>query len=127
MLTPFAEEGWLDDPAGIINFDESAFQLDEEYDKVFAARGAPEVVSFLGGDPKERITVLVAGSAQGKIFRPLALYDGKVNLLSRLEGTDDNCCVSTDPSGWMDPDVLTEYFRLEIIPKLTADKVSQFI
>lgn len=123
ILQHAADDGFLTNPEGVANVDESAFQLSEKYDVVFTKRGIKEVEAYLDGDPKERLTVLAGGRADGFAFRPLILYDGKVNLMSRFEGTDDGCWISTNPSGWMDPDIFAEYVREEILPNLNAEKV----
>ena len=73
-------------------------------------------------DPKERLTVLVGGNAAGLLLRALILFDGKVQLSSRFEGTEDRCWIGVNPSGWMDNPNFTSYVVSELIPAMTADK-----
>jgi hypothetical protein len=82
------------------------------------------VDSYFDGDPKERLTVLACGNAAGIMLRPLILYDGKVNLVSRLDGTHDQCLIATNASGYMDNVLFTAYIKEELIPRMTAMKVS---
>ncbi len=123
LLEGLTEGGGFNDPAGIWNADETGMPLGEVYDKVYAAKGSREVDSYFDGDEKERLTVLACGNAAGLMLRPLILYDGKVDLLSRLDGTNDRCWVGTNSSGYMDNDLFTAYFKHEVIPNMTAYEV----
>ncbi|XP_055356532.1 uncharacterized protein LOC129601694 [Paramacrobiotus metropolitanus] len=121
-LSELNTEGLLLDPAGIWNFDESAFQVAEKVTTVYAKRGVKEVLSYYDGNDRELITVLAGGNAAGEILRPLILFDGKVFLASRFDGTDDRCHMGFNSSGVMDNSTFTSYIREEVIPKMTAAK-----
>ncbi|XP_055344557.1 uncharacterized protein LOC129592525 [Paramacrobiotus metropolitanus] len=121
-LSELNTDGLLYDPAGIWNFDESAFQVSEKVTTVYAKRGVKEVLSYYDGNDRELITVLAGGNAAGEILRPLILFDGKVVLASRFEGTDDKCYIGFNSSGVMDNSTFTSYIREEVIPKMTAAK-----
>ena len=55
-------------------------------------------------------------------IRPLILYDGKVHLTSRFEGTNDAVLSAVNTTGYMDEKVLTEYVQNEVLPNLSAKK-----
>lgn len=113
----------MDDPKGQFNLDETACHLAEIFDKVYAAKGTSEVESFFDGDEKECITLLACGNAAGHMLRPLILYNGKVHMMSRFEGTGDRCWIGVNASGYMDCEVFTEYVKKELLPSMTARKV----
>ena len=116
--------GYLNDAAGLWNLDESAFTLAEMWRRVLAVRGTSKVTSYIDADPKERLTVLAAGNAAGFMLPPLVLFDGKVQLLDRLDGTDDKCVVGVNASGWMDCPNFTAYVREFLLPNMTTHKVN---
>jgi hypothetical protein len=118
------QDGFLDDPRAIWNLDESAFTLGEKHSKVYARKGTREVRSYYDGRAKESLTLLVCGNASGIMSRPFILYDGKVNLRSRLEGTHDQIVTGTNRSGYMDTSMFTLYVLQELIPKIEGQKVS---
>ena len=115
------KEGYLDDAEGEHNLDESACQLEEIYDKVYAAKGTPEVQSYYDGDAKECITLLACGNAAGKTMRPLILYDGKVHLTYRFN-PKELCSIGVNPLGYMDCAIFREYVEKELIPNTIAKK-----
>ena len=127
ILQELADGGRLDDPAGLWNLDESGFFLGEIWNRVLAIKGTKQVESSTEYDPKERLTVLVGGNAAGLLLRALILFDGKVQLSSRFEGTEDRCWIGVNPSGWMKNQNFTSYVVNELIPAMTADKVSKQI
>ena len=67
------EEGYLSDPNGIFNLDESGFFLGYDYNVVYARRGSKRILSHPDGDTKERVTVLACENAAGKMLRPFIL------------------------------------------------------
>ena len=123
LLQRLNDEGFRNDPKGIINLDESPFMMGFEREIVYAKRGTKHVKSLTEGSTREQVTVLFCGTAQGTMFVPLILYDGVVMLESMVRGTHGKVCVAVNASGIMDADVLTGYFRSEVIPKLEAEKV----
>ena len=123
ILTILDAEGYMTDPNGMWNGDETACQLAETYKKVFAERGSQEVVTHYDGDDKARVTVMVFGNSAGRILKPLILHDGKVHLASRFEGTDDKVLLTVNVSGYMDEKIFAEYIKREVIPNMTATKV----
>ena len=109
--------------------DETACSLAEIYSKVFAAKGTREVDSYFDGDEKECVTVLPCGNAAGSVLRSLILYDGKVHLSDRFEGTridgEDKAFIGVNNSGYMDEKVFTEYVKKELLPNMVAERVSE--
>ncbi|XP_055349060.1 uncharacterized protein LOC129595950 [Paramacrobiotus metropolitanus] len=121
-LSELHMSGYLSDPRGIWNFDESAFQVAERVTSVYAEKGTKDVLSYFDGNDRELVTVLAGGNAAGEIMRPLILFDGKVMMASRLDGTDDRCYVGVNNSGIMDTETFVNYLRRVVIPAMTADK-----
>ncbi|GAU97574.1 hypothetical protein RvY_08848 [Ramazzottius varieornatus] len=109
-------EGYLSDPAAIINFDESGFMLGFEKEKVCAARGMKHVPSYTDGTTRDRVSTLVCGDAAGKIYKPLVLFDGIMHLESMFDNTDGKLYNAVNGSGVMDCDLITDYFRKVILP-----------
>lgn len=104
---------------GIWNMDESAFALGEMWKRVYAVKGTKWVKSSYTGNPKESLTVLACGNAAGMMLRPFVLYDGKVQLNSKFEGTENKCLLGVNKSGWMDNPNFTSYIEEELIPVMT--------
>ena len=123
LLSELHIDGYLDDPDGIFNLDESAFSLTENVAKVFARKGVKALPSHSDGSDREQLIVLACGSASGKMLRPLILFDGKVLMGFRFNGTDDRCYIAVNSSGIMDCGKFADYIRTEVIPSMTAVKV----
>ena len=87
LLERLHNEGFLSDPRGIINLDESPFMMGFERETVYAKRGTKQVKSYVEGSTRDQITVLFCGNAAGKMFVPLVLYDGVMLLESMVRGT----------------------------------------
>ena len=116
LLTTLHEDGFLTDPDGIVNVDESPFPTGETHDKVYAECGTREVESFGTGSDREHITTLFGGFASGRTLRPVVLYDGKMHIRSRFDGTFDDVLIGVNNSGVMDNKTMVEYFRKELLP-----------
>ena len=123
LLTSLDERGYLDDPRGIFNLDESSFILGHERSIAFAPREAKQVKSLSDGSTRDQVSVLFCGDATGKILRPCVLFDAKTHSESMLENMSNELYVAANDSGMMDPYVFTNYFKQEIIPSLVCEKV----
>lgn len=125
-LQNLADRGFLDDPNGIWNLDESGFQLAQMYDKVYAQKGAKEVPAYVKGSEtdRENMTLLALGNAAGKMLRPLILYKGKMHIESHFTDTNDECFLSTNSSGGMDPFVLHDHLEKELSTSIMKHKVN---
>ena len=124
LLSELHKDGFLEDPEVIHNSDESAFQLAEIYDKVYAAKGTNEVESYFDGDEKASITLLACGNAAGRMSPPLVLFDGSMHMEWRWDGVEGRCWIGVNSSGYMDCEIFTKYVKEELIPKMTAKRVS---
>ncbi|GAU96001.1 hypothetical protein RvY_07511 [Ramazzottius varieornatus] len=122
LLSEHHAAGYLTEPEGIFNLDESGLILGYERDRVHTEVGVKQARAHTEGTTRDQVTVLFCGDATGRMLRPLVLYDGKVQLESMHRGTDDKLYVAVNDSGTMDADVLTDYFRKEVIPNMTAQK-----
>ena len=114
----------MDDPRGLYNLDESAFTLAQLWKRVIAVKGTHKVKSFNDGDAKASLTVLAAGNAAGLMLPPLILYDGKLHLSERFEGTEDKCVIGVNKSGWMDCPIFADYVKKILLPSIVPRKVS---
>ncbi|GAV06360.1 hypothetical protein RvY_16369 [Ramazzottius varieornatus] len=124
LLQEYADDGYLSNPNGVWNLDESGFKLAEMYDKGYAQKGTPNITGYVKGSASDRdnMTLLAMGNASGKMLRPLILYSGKLHIESHFDETDDQCFLSTNASGVMDTFVLTDYLEKEWLPSLTSDR-----
>ena len=86
-LEGVANDGFLSDADGIINIDKSGFKTEEVYDKVYGTQETKEVPSLYNEADREQITVLFGGFACSRMLRPQVIYDSKMQLQSRFEGT----------------------------------------
>ncbi|GAU91583.1 hypothetical protein RvY_03810 [Ramazzottius varieornatus] len=113
LLQNLSDEGFLDNPSGIWNLDESGFRLAELYDRVYAERGVKEAVGYVKGSESDRenISLLAMGDAAGKMLRPLILYKEKMHIESHFRDTHDACYNGTYYSGVMHTDVQTDFWR----------------
>ena len=93
------------------------------WNRVYACKGTKEVESTTDFDEKEHLTVLAGGNAAGFMLRPFILFDGKVQLASRFEGTEDKVWIGVNNSGYIDNPNFTAFVVNELIPAMTADKV----
>jgi len=124
LLSSLSDRGFLENPDAIWNLDESGFAFGGKYRTVYAERGDPEVLSFSVGDDRSQLSVLACGNAAETMLRPLVLYDGVLDLASRVDGTGDNFLVTTNKSGWMDNEKFTAFVVEELIPAMPLGKVS---
>ncbi|GAV01848.1 hypothetical protein RvY_12492 [Ramazzottius varieornatus] len=127
LIQNLSDEGFLDNPSGIWNLDESEFRLAELNDRVYAERGVKEAVGYVNGSESDRenISLLAIGNAAGKMLCPLILYKGKMHIESHFRDTHDACYIGTNSSGVMDTDVLTEFLEKEFLLSITCPKVSR--
>ena len=126
ILQGLYDRGFMSNPNGIWNLDESGFQLAEMYDRVYAQKGSREVIAYHKSSESDRdnISLLAVGNAAGRMLRPLILYKGKTHIASHFKDTNNACWLSTNSSGFMDAQVLQEYLEKEFLPALTSPKVT---
>ena len=74
LLEELDKLGYLRDPDGVWNFDESPFKLTELNEVVFARKGVKNVSISTEGSDREHVTLLGGGNACGRMARPLVLY-----------------------------------------------------
>lgn len=94
---------------------------------VYAKKGTKEVLFYMDGTDREVVTVLACGDASVDMLRPLILFDGKMHIGSRSGGTENECLLGVDKSVVMDADIFMKYVTIELLPKMTADKVTCFV
>lgn len=123
ILQTLDKDGYLSNPHGIWNLDETGFSLGEMWRRVYAIKGTKQVLSSSDYDSKQLLTVLAGGNAAGLMCRPLVLYDGRLQISSRFDGTEDKVLIGVNRSGWMDNEYFAAFVREELLPKITADKV----
>ncbi|GAU90271.1 hypothetical protein RvY_02709 [Ramazzottius varieornatus] len=116
LLGGLNDQGYLSNPKGIINLDESGFVLGFERERVYAEKGKKHVVSYTEGSTRDQVTTLLCGNAAGRVFKPLVLFDGVLHLGSMYDNTKDKLYVAVNRSGVMDHKVLTDYVRQEVLP-----------
>ncbi|XP_055337311.1 uncharacterized protein LOC129587541 [Paramacrobiotus metropolitanus] len=128
-LTALHHDGLLDDPAGIWNFDESAFEVADGAISVYASEGVQplQVLSYCDGCDRDLITVLSGGNAAGEIVRPLILFDGKSVHASNSPGTNNKHNNVCEPLNVMDDATFSTYVREKIIPRMTSAKNVVFL
>ncbi|GAU89115.1 hypothetical protein RvY_01706 [Ramazzottius varieornatus] len=73
------------------------------------------------------MTLLALGNAAGKMLLPLILYKGKMHIESHFADTNDECFLSTNSSGVMDPFVLHDYLEKEWSTSITNNKNVLFV
>ncbi|XP_055349042.1 uncharacterized protein LOC129595932 [Paramacrobiotus metropolitanus] len=119
--------GYLSDPRGLFNLDESGFTLAEKVKKVYAPRGQKEILSYADGSDRDVVSTLFCGRADGLILRPFVLFAGMQHLHSRIAGTADRCYISYNHSGSMDEEIFADYVRKEIFPNMIIEKNVIFV
>ncbi|OQV16561.1 hypothetical protein BV898_09236 [Hypsibius exemplaris] len=122
IIARLKTDGYMNNPAGLWNLDESGFALGGRFSKVYARKGTKEVLSYFDGDDRTQLTVLACGSAAGQMLAPLVLLDGVQELASRVENTEDKVLVCTNKSGWMDDTTFTSYVKNVLIPSMPQGK-----
>ncbi|GAU87542.1 hypothetical protein RvY_00372 [Ramazzottius varieornatus] len=110
-LQELRERGFLDRPEQVWNFDETAFNTSEMYDRVVARTGAKQIPSQFYGNEKENVTILPCGNAAGLQLKFMALHAGKVHVQSRLDDTYGLCYHAVNASGYMDQAHFANCFR----------------
>ncbi|OWA54832.1 hypothetical protein BV898_19226 [Hypsibius exemplaris] len=122
LLSSLHEEGYLDDPDGVFNYDESAFKLAVLYSKTLAATGTKHIYYFAAGNDRDQVTTLVCGNATGRMLRPLVLFKGALHSNEWYDGRSNQIHIAVNSSGIMDFDSLTGYFAAEVFPNRVAKK-----
>ncbi|GAU91282.1 hypothetical protein RvY_03568 [Ramazzottius varieornatus] len=109
------------------NFDETALDISEMYDRVVARKGAKQLPSQFDGTEKESVTILPCGNAVGIQLKFMALYSGKVHVLSRLQDTHGPCYHVVNSSGYMGQVHFASYVKEEVFPARTELKTVIFV
>ena len=97
------------------------------FDRVVARKGQKQIFSQFDGNEKECVTILPCGNGAGLQLKFLALYAGKVHLLSRLENTHNLCYHGVNSSGYMDEIYFANYIKQEVLPAMTETKVREYL
>ncbi|OQV13171.1 hypothetical protein BV898_12601 [Hypsibius exemplaris] len=123
MLQGLKDDGFLEDPRGIMNLGETNFEVE------ISARRAARIAQTGGEGPdKDIVTVLACGLADGTFFRPLLLMDiNNTTLLSSMNGSNDDVAIAKSATGVMDSGSLLHYIREEIVPSLQCTKNVLFL
>ncbi|GAU89292.1 hypothetical protein RvY_01858 [Ramazzottius varieornatus] len=116
------DQGFLERPEQMCNLDESAFDTARMYDRVVARKAVKQIPSQFDGTEKEYVTVLPFGDAAG-----LALFSGKLQVQSRLDGTFNMCYQAVNSSGYMDQVLFANHIKKEVFPAITESKNVIFV
>lgn len=113
----------LEDPSRIFNMDETAFFLSPKEKKVLVRKGDKAVYSFSSNDDKECVTVLVAGSASGKIPPPMVLFAYKRIPKNIVNGTPKEWGLGISDNGWMTGETFYEYVSNVFYPWVISNGI----
>ena len=103
------ENGLIDKPCQIFNFDESGFALSPAPPKVVTVKGDKHPYTVNSGK-KGQITVLSCCSAGGTTIPPLLVLDTKTLNPKVADGEVSGTVYASSESGWMTSNILDEWF-----------------
>ncbi|GAV00466.1 hypothetical protein RvY_11309 [Ramazzottius varieornatus] len=117
--------GFLERLEQVWNLDKTAFDTSEMYDRVVARKGAKQIPSQFDETEKESVTIHPCGNAVEIQLKFMALYSGKVHVLSRLYDTHGLCYHAVNSSRYMDQVHFASYVKEEVFPAITELKVTK--
>jgi hypothetical protein len=75
-------------------------------------RGKREIIVCGTGAHKRRLTVTLARTADGEMLKPFITFKAKTaRLLKTLSVSNTDAVVTTQPKGWMDSHLITQWIR----------------
>jgi hypothetical protein len=95
----------------IFNCDETGLNTDMRSKKVFVVKGKKDVYLKSATGGKTSYSVLVCGSASGKILPPFVVYKGKHVYGQWTQGGPPKAGYACSPSGWMHDTNFESWFR----------------
>ncbi|XP_018495786.1 tigger transposable element-derived protein 6-like [Galendromus occidentalis] len=107
----------LQDPNRIFNKDETGIALNPQPGQVLAQRGSRNVQSR-GGSEKDRVTMLVTGSAAGFLAPSAIILKRKRVPPAFVECLGEGFCLMKSNSGWMTGVTFLEYLERHFQPFL---------
>ena len=116
----------LDKPSNIFNDDESGYQADQGKYNVVVKKGQSRPSRLTGNNQKQQYTVLWTGNANGVMLPLFVIYKAK-NLRSKwcLNGPK-GASFDTSPSGSMETDNFTNWFKKIFRPIAEGPKIVFF-
>lgn len=119
----FSAEDIFNDPARIINSDESGFMINPKSGVVLGPKGEKNLYEVAIGSEKEQITTLLTISADGHVFPPLVVLPFERVPAKVAEQYNPNWAFGNSKSGWMTSEVYLGYVRNSLLPELTSKGV----
>lgn len=117
-------DGFFDYPNAILNLDESAFKLGEDFSHCYSLRRERYVYAVKKGSDPTQITVVAAGFASGRTLITFFLYNRSTSLASWFDSASDKVLSAYNDSGYIDCKILLEYAEEEIFPSMKPGKVN---
>lgn len=99
----------------IINYDETNFTDDPGNTKVIVKRGVKHADRIMDTS-KTSVSVMVAAAADGTVLPPYILYKAKYVYPGWMEGGVAGAEYNSNPSGWFDAVIFSDWFRKIILP-----------
>ena len=106
-------------PDMIINKDETPMYFDMVPEKTISKKGKKEVHVRSSGAEKRKLTVTLTCTGDGEMIPALAIFKGKRKLKFK---SPDDVHVTVQAKGWMDADVMLQWFKAVILPYVKAKK-----
>lgn len=113
----------FNDPARIINADETGFSLNPSPTRVLAKKGTKNVPIVEANNAKQNITVLYCFSADGHVFPPQVILAYKRLKREIVQSFPQEWGLGTSPSGWMDSKNFMLFIRRILYPSLVKRNV----
>jgi len=100
------------DPTRVFNVDETGLTtVQGKPSKIVAMRGRKQVGSLTSAERGQLCTVEICMSAAGQFIPPLIIFPRVRMKQELMEGTPPGSTYHCHPSGWMQKEIFTEWFR----------------
>ena len=112
------------DPSRLINFDETAFFLNQKGTKVLAGKGDKTIYQRVNSDDKKCLTVLITGNANGSVVTPLMVYKYGSLLPKTTLNFPSSWALGKSDSGWMWAELFLEFLANFFHPWLKGNNIT---
>lgn len=114
----------LDDPARILNSDETGFETNPKTGLVLGPKGMKNFYEIKSGSEKDSITVLCTIAANGDLYPPMIVYPYERIPMEIARSTESSWALGRSKKGWMISQTFFSYICNTLLPLLKEKNVS---
>ena len=117
------EEGLLNKPAQIYNFDEVGMPLDHQLPRDVVKKGQKKVHYRSSGN-KSQVTAVACVDAAGSAMPPYIIFDAKILNLDWTEGEIPGTTYGLSSNGWIDMELFKLWFKKHFLEHAVSARPS---